>query len=104
MPEPKKLLGHWPTCPLCKEPKPEIKSDANGNPYLWCPNPNCNVQIFTHGKGDKPKHMLAQMIALEAEPAPGAPPEPEAAPPAPPGDEKRDKPARRRGVFTTLLG
>lgn len=104
MPEPKKLLGHWPTCPLCKEPKPEIKSDAKGNPYLWCPNPNCNVQIFTHGKGDKPKHMLAQMIAVELGPTDPGEPAPPAPAATPPGGGEPAKPARRRGVFTTLLG
>lgn len=104
MSEPKKLLGHWPACPLCGEEKPEVKTDAKGNPYLWCVNPNCNVQIFTHGKGDKPRHMLAKMIALEIEaPADTAP----AAPPAPavgPGKGEAKPAPRRRGVFTTLLG
>lgn len=67
------VIGHWAACFLCSSPKPEVRKDRNGNPYLWCPNPNCNVQVFTQGKGDRAKHMLAKMTPIAAAPATTAP-------------------------------
>lgn len=87
--EPKKLIGHWPACPLCAEPNAEIKTDSNANPYLWCVNPNCHVQIFTQGRGDRAKHMLAKMKPLAAaSPVPAAA-SPKAAPAAEPVKEAK---------------
>ena len=106
---PKTLLGYWPACPLCGDEKPEVKADAKGNPYLWCKNPNCNVQIFTQGKGDRPKNMIAKMIAVEAAPGGTAAPGGERAAPA--GTAAADDASststaapKKRGVLSTLLG
>ena len=105
--EPKKLLGHWAACPLCDAPKPEIKSDAKGNPYLWCVNPNCNVQIFTQGKGDRPKCMLAKMTPI-GEAAPASPPAAIQDPAAAKANQEQDQANARAtkksgGAFRTLL-
>ncbi len=105
---PKTLLGYWPACPLCGDEKPEVKADAKGNPYLWCKNPNCNVQIFTQGKGDRPKNMIAKMTPVDAAgtAAPGgerSPADPAPAGTAAAGDASSSTPPKR-GIFTTLIG
>lgn len=99
--EPKKLLGHWVACPLCGEPKMEVKSDVKGNPYLWCHSVTCNVQVFSQGKGDRAKHMLAKMVPLDA---PAADPAAQEKPADTPPPSSTSSTPPKKNVFKTLLG
>lgn len=39
------VIGHV-ACPLCGL-EAEVKTDKNGNPYVFCPD--CTCQVLTHG-------------------------------------------------------
>ncbi len=129
----KELIGHVP-CGCCTFEDAEVRTDKNGNPYVYCPD--CNAQLLTHGRAERVKPLLARMRPAASpkpampDPAPAtiagngerllpgqhepvwpgqkARPEKPAAPaaspdPQPAESKEKPAPAKKAGVFSTLL-